>query len=297
MAQGVTLCVGVSPSMDVTLRVAGLDRDRVNRVTGERREAGGKALNVARELCRLGKPCRLLSLLGESGADEYLAAAASGCAADMRAVRYDGRVRENLTILTGDGGTVKINRPGDSYDPALSARLTSETSALTSPGGVAVFSGSVPPGMTSGQYIELMNTAADRGARLAVDTCALTRGELTALRPWLIKPNEHELCELCGQPPESEADTERLMALAGELVCEGVGIVLLTLGGRGLAAVTADGTVRVTARPATVRNTVGAGDSALAGFIAAWTEGRSLRECADSAAESGARAVEREGTA
>lgn len=284
------ICVGVSPCFDITLVLDALEPDRVSRVADELREAAGVSVNVARELKRLGKRSVVTGLLNEDGSDEYCDALdAEHMENDF--VFIPGRVRINITLLVGKD-TYKVNRR--SVCPTDAAgRLRMKLLDWASPRSVVVFGGVTPEGMSPEQYTQLMCAARDAGARVAVDTDVLTREQLIEVKPWLYKPNRSELAALCGL---DEPDDQTLIDAARQLTQEGLGIVLLTFGSRGLAAVTADETAFVEAVPVECRNTVGAGDCALAGFMAAWDDGKTLEECAKAAAESGAAAAAGTGT-
>lgn len=284
------ICVGVSPCFDVTLVLDALEPDRVSRVSGELREAAGVAVNVARELKRLGKRSVVTGLLNEDGSDEYCDALdADHIENDF--VFIPGRVRVNITLLVGSD-TYKVNRRSGCPADA-SGRLRMKLLDWAGAHSVVVFGGATPDGMTPEQYTQLMCAARDAGARVAVDTDVLTREQLVEVKPWLYKPNRSELAALCGL---DEPDDSTLIEAARQLTREGVGVVLLTFGSRGLVAVTADETAFVEAVAVECRNTVGAGDCALAGFMAAWDNGVSLEECAKAAAQSGAAAAAGTGT-
>lgn len=285
------ICVGVSPCFDATLVLDALEPDKVSRVSKELREAAGVALNVARELKRQGKRSVVTGLLNEDGSDEY------GKALDESGIRHDfvfvpGRVRVNITLLVGHD-TYKVNRR--SVCPTDAAgRLRMKLLDWSTKNSVFVFGGATPDGMSPEQYADLMLTARKTGSRIAVDTDVLSLEQLREVKPWLYKPNARELSQLFGL---DEPDDNALIEAAHRLNEDGVEIVLLTLGSRGLYAVTADETAFVEAVPVECKNTVGAGDAALAGFLAAWDSGLSLRECAGQAAESGAAAAAGTGTA
>ncbi len=284
------ICVGVSPCFDITLLLDSLAPDTVSRVGGELREAAGVAVNVARELKRLGKRSVVTGLLNEDGSEEYCSALkASRIENDF--VFIPGRVRINITLLVGKD-TYKVNRR--SVCPTDAAgRLRMKLLDWAGKNSIVVFGGATPEGMSPEQYAQLMNAASSAGARVAVDTDVLTREQLLEIKPWLYKPNAAELSALCGldNPTDSQ-----LVEAARQLTGEGVGIVLLTFGSRGLVAVTAEETAHVAAVPVECRNSVGAGDCALAGFMAAFDNGLSLQECAQAAAESGAAAAAGAGT-
>lgn len=311
MAQTVkhpVLCVGVNPSFDTTLVLSELLPDCANRVISESVCAAGKAANVAAQLLRLDEDCALLGLAGADNAEKYAAMLSEQLggshsditvcdnilccsAADGRCslafAETAGSVRENLTILHG-GETLKINRAGAACDYAAAQRLCALVSEKCTDGTIAVFSGSMPPGMTSEDYAHLMRCASLSGAKIAIDTEALDMRQLLELRPWLYKPNSHELAKLCGI---SSPDSAQLIECAQQLARSGVEIVLLTMGENGLAAVTANSVAIIPAEPVEVVCTVGAGDCSLAGFIAGQLRGCTIEESAKLASHCGALAV------
>ncbi|MBQ4313124.1 MAG: hexose kinase [Clostridia bacterium] len=271
------LCVGVNPSFDITLTLDGLDTDRVNRVRSESRLAAGKAVNVARALHSAQRDCRLMLVLGEDNAKEFLSQI-SNIETEIHII--PGATRENLTLLSG-GDTIKINRDGAQVRAEDIDALEVAVRAHADAADIVVFSGSLPPGMESDGFLRLVRAASLSDVRVALDTAALSREQVSCVRPWLYKPNEHELADLCSL---SSTDEAVLISAAQELAREGVGIVLLTMGARGLAAVTAEEVVRVRLPEVRAVNTVGAGDTALAGFLARYADGGSLASCAEQAA-------------
>jgi len=286
------ICVGVNPAFDLTMTLDGLDGDRVNRVTHEHCRAAGKAANVACALAHGGINAGLVGFYGEDNAEEWrrLFLARSEDKVPLHMITCPGAIRQNITLLAG-GETVKINRCGCIVSEGDIIRLEDCLSSCA--GGdtgtkTAVFTGSLSPGLTGERYVRLMTDAARRGLRIALDIDGLTREQLAEVSPWLYKPNAHELARLTGADAD---DDDGLVEQARLLAEDGVGVVLLTLGERGLAAVTAEGTYRILPRPVTAVNTVGAGDAALAAFVAAEAEGCSVEECARRAARSGEQAV------
>lgn len=288
MSRARVLCVGVNPALDITLVLDGLDADRVNRVESEHRQAAGKAANVACALASKGVSTALCGCYGGDTWAEWNALFGKRSTdVELLPVITPGCTRQNITLLA-DGKTVKINRAGDAVDVQAVEKLTSLLTSWLRPEDVVVFTGSIPPGMSREQYLELMKHASDMGARIAVDTDGLTESELLSVRPWLYKPNAHELSKLCGVNSD---DDEVLIQQASRLARCGVGTVLLTLGSRGLAAVTRMETVRIAAGKVRVVNTVGAGDAALAAYIEAFLSGELPSGCARAAALAGEQAV------
>lgn len=288
MSVAKVLCVGVNPAFDITLVLDGLDADRVNRVEREHRQAAGKAANVACVLAGKGVPVALTGFYGGDTWSEWRSLfGARSAGVELLPVITSGSTRQNITLLA-DGKTVKVNRAGDAVDESAVQSLTVQLVSWLKPDDIAVFTGSIPPGMSRRQYLELAGAAADAGARVALDTDALSEEELLSIRPWLYKPNAHELAKLCGV---DAADDHALIEQACRLAQSGVDTVLLTLGGRGLAVVTGTEAVRVEAGKVEAVNTVGAGDAALAAYIAAFLREEPLTGCAEAAARAGKQAV------
>ena len=144
-----------------------------------------------------------------------------------------------------------------------------------------VLSGSLPPGVQAGWYADLVRALRPWGCRIAVDTSdaplLALAAQFPSAAPDLLKPNSEELAQLTGVDPEDleaaagAGDPSACVAAARTLVARGVGAVMATLGGAGAVLVTAEGAWYATPPPITVRSTVGAGDSSVAGYVLAHT--------------------------
>jgi 1-phosphofructokinase len=184
-------------------------------------------------------------------------------------------VRTNYTLVDPHGTTTKLNEPGAPLDEATRTALADVVRAAATGARWVVLSGSLPPGTPARWYADLVAALRGTGARVAVDTseeplrALLESGPESA--PDLLKPNAEELAQVTGMA-EQDVLGDPAVALAGvrELHARGVGEVLLTLGSDGALLSTA-GVGLWSARPpsVTVRSTVGAGDSSLAGFLLA----------------------------
>jgi 1-phosphofructokinase len=184
-------------------------------------------------------------------------------------------VRTNYTLTEPDGTTTKLNEPGAPLDEAARAALLAAVRDAAVGARWVALSGSLPPGTPVDWYAALVRALRDTGARIAVDTSEAPLLALLAAgrdaAPDLLKPNTEELAQLAGTTEEElDADPEALLAAVATLHARGVAEVLLTLGAAGAVLSTAGGDVW-SARPPriTVRSTVGAGDSSLAGYLLA----------------------------
>lgn len=274
-----------------------LERGAVLRSDAAHDDPGGKGINVARVLHAAG--VAVIAVL-PGAADEPLLAQVDARGVARRAVPVAGRLRVNLTLAEPDGTTTKVNSPGPRLSEAEVDALTLAVLDAAPDGGWVVLSGSLPPGMPFDWYASVTNQLQHAGSRVAVDAsgAALSDAVLHA-SPQLIKPNAEELAGLLGcEPDEIEGDRREAARRAQQARQEhGVETVLLTLGAAGTVLATADGSWFCPPVPVTVRSTVGAGDSSLAGYLIAEVAGRGPAECLASAAAHGAAAAALPGSA
>jgi 1-phosphofructokinase len=261
-----------NPSVDRTVSLpTTLTRGAVHRITTVSSEPGGKGVNVARALTLAGLDA--LAVLPAPPADPFVTALAAA-GVPFETVPVTSAVRTNLAITESDGTTTKLNEPGAPLDAAALAALTDTVVHRAAGAGWVVLSGSLPPGAPDDWYADVVSALRAVRCQVAVDT---SDAPLLALAtrfgdaaPDLIKPNSDELASLAGRSAaELEDNPDAVVAAARSLVDRGVGAVLATLGSAGAVLVNAQGAWLATPPPITVRSTVGAGDSALAGYVRA----------------------------
>lgn len=278
--------VTLNPAFDVTLHLGSLSTERVNRPQRESRRAAGKGVNISQTLTALGCPTVAVAIVGSDSMTEYSAQLSENGIA-YRFIPNAGSVRENLTLLA-DGQTVKINRGGQPVGKEACEQLRTLLAELYENGDIAVFSGSVPPGIEPGELESMVTAAEKAGYRIALDSETFTIEQLQRLRPWLIKPNEFELEMIAGQ---GFASVLEMLGFCSELIESGVEQILLSLGEYGLYLITEKDTILATPPKTEAVNTVGAGDSALAGYIHAVLHGMDCRQAAAYSAACGCAAV------
>lgn len=270
-----------NPSLDRTVTLgAPLQRGDVQRAQQATVEPGGKGINVARVLHNAGHPVR--AVLPADAIDPILRGL-DALDLPYRTVRLGAAVRTNIALTEPDGTTTKVNETG----PELTAETVEALAQLlvleSERADWVVLSGSLPPGVPLDWYAQLVPALRPWGCRIAVDTSdaplLALAAEFSTAAPDLIKPNAAELAQLTGaDPDELEAgaaagDPRRSVEAARAVVGAGVGAVLVTLGAAGAVLVTEAGAWWGSPPPITVRSTVGAGDSSLAGYILAQSRG------------------------
>ncbi|MGH3516637.1 MAG: 1-phosphofructokinase family hexose kinase [Haloechinothrix sp.] len=269
--------VTANPSLDRTVEVTELRRGEVLRANATYVHAGGKGVNVSRALVAHGHPTLSVLCAGGYSGVELLALLADACVPIAHVPVAEG-VRSNLTLAEPDGTVTKLNEPG----PVLSA---GEVDALLSAAMDAIQTGtdwvtgcgSLPPGAPVDFYARLVDQAHARGARAAVDSSGDALAACLSAGPDLIKPNREELAECAGVEVRTVAGAVKA---ADALRERGACAVLASLGPDGAVLVDANGAAHAVSAPTRpVASTVGAGDAALAGFLAAGGVGqRALAE-------------------
>ncbi|MGV0994116.1 MAG: 1-phosphofructokinase family hexose kinase [Mycobacterium sp.] len=266
-----------NPGIDRTVTLSGeLVRGAVHRATHTSSEPGGKGVNVARALTLAGLDTVAVLPAGDN--DPFLTALRSQ-RVRFHAVPIAGNVRTNLAITENDGTTTKVNEPGAVLSAAEAAELADAVAERAQFAQWVVLSGSLPPGLPVSWYSEMVALLRPYGCKVAVDTsdeplAALAAG-LDLAAPDLVKPNSEELAGLAGVTAESletalaHGDPGPVVSAARRLLDRGVGTVLATLGAAGAVLVDGTGAWLATPPPVKPRSTVGAGDSALAGYVRA----------------------------
>ena len=253
-----------NPSVDRTAEVAELQRGAVIRAGQTRVDGGGKGVNVTRALAANGYPS--VAVLPSGGAEgAQLLALLEAERLEVRPVAIADAVRANVTIVEPDGTTTKINEPGPTLTDKEIEALTGELLRVAAGAQWTVLSGSLPPGVPSDLYATLTGRLHAAGTRVAVDTNGTALRTSLHAHPDLIKPNRKELSEASGIEVETIPDA----LLAIEIVRNnGARTVLASLGSDGALLVEDGGAYHATASVLVPRSTVGAGDAALAGFLA-----------------------------
>ncbi len=256
--------VTVNPSIDVTIAVDRLDVGEVHRVSPPLRQAGGKGVNVAAALLTGGHDAQALVFCGTDHGSVFL-----GLMADQAvpAVVADTGTtpRTNISLIESDGRTTKLNEPGESIgESQIGALLATAVEAATSSSWI-IAAGSLAPGMPIDFYARLADRFNGSSCRVALDASGASLAEALRAPGVVLKPNLEELAAVWDSPIDTVDEGVRA---AKEIVSMGPSAVLLSLGADGAVLVTADTALYGVAPCHDVRNTVGAGDSMLAGYVA-----------------------------
>ena len=269
--------VTLNPSLDYILPTEHFALGAVNRARGERILPGGKGVNVSRVLKELGVPSVALGFAAGFTGEEFLRLAGEcGVRADF--LRISGQTRINVKIRAEEETDINAGGPAASEEDlrALAQKLAAALGLLGKLLRVLVLAGSVPASLSPECYVRLLSFSGRSDFRIALDAAGRLCGQSLALAPWLVKPNRAELEELVGERLSSRSEVARA---ARRLQERGARNVLASLGEEGAFLLSESGEELFIAAPrGEVADTVGAGDSLLAGFIAAKEQGGSDRE-------------------
>ena len=257
--------VTLNPALDYVVCLEELTAGAVNRASSEEVQFGGKGINVSLVLHNLGFDSQALGFVaGFTGKALENALTDRGIGHDF--VRLSsGMTRINVKIKAGR--ETEINGRGPEIPEADLQALFDRLDRLTA-GDTLVLSGSVPASLPSDIYQQIMVRLAERKIRIIVDTTGDLLLKVLPWHPFLIKPNHHELGELFGRVL---ADEGEIAACAGKLQEQGARNVLVSMAGEGSLLLDEDGGIhRLKAPAGQVRNSVGAGDSMVAGFLAGY---------------------------
>lgn len=266
--------VTLNPSLDYFVRLPSLTPGALHRTADTRLTAGGKGINVAAVLQRLGEPVLAHGFAaGGTGAllERLLEKAGLPHAMVQTA---DGMTRINVKLLAGE--ETEINGTGPTVGKADFAALTAQVTDALRAGDCVVLSGAAAPGVTDADCAALLEQAAARGALTVADTHGKLLLALAHTHPFLVKPNEAELTALFDCQVDSRAV---VLDCARRLQAEGARHVLVSRGAAGALLMCEDGAVyEQPAYDGAARGTVGAGDSMVAGFLAGWLRTRDPRQ-------------------
>lgn len=255
----------LNPALDYNMTTETFLQGRVNRSVKEEIIPGGKGLMVSRMLKNLGMESTAYGLVaGFTGGELTRLVHELGIRTDF--VRLpEGMTRINVKLWGGLEG--EINAGGPACDEKSLQTLFEKLSGLTAE-DTLVLAGSVPSSLPKSMYRDIMARLKDTGARIVVDATGELLRSVLVYRPFLVKPNHHELGELYGVTLETK---EEVLPYAKKLREEGARNVLISMGGAGAVLAAEDGSVWFGEAPrGKVVNTVGSGDSMVAGFLAAY---------------------------
>lgn len=260
--------VTFNPAIDYIVHTGTMQVGQVNRSQGEELYFGGKGINVSFVLHELGLPSKALGFVaGFTGAAIEAGIQEQGIATDF--VHLDsGFSRINVKIKSGE--ETELNGQGPNISEAAVAELFEKLNQLQD-GDILILAGSIPNTMPADSYEKILAHLSDQKIKVVVDATKDLLLNVLPYHPFLIKPNNHELGELFGVTLHS---IEEIATYAKKLQKMGAQNVLISMAGDGALLIDETGKQHVCGVcKGTVKNSVGAGDSMVAGFVAGSMQG------------------------
>ncbi len=285
--------VTLNPALDRTVWIDELVEDDVNRVKKEEHYAGGKGIDVSRVLTNLETPNKALGFIGGyTGLEIEGILLNEGINIDF--THISDETRRNIVINTIQSNKqYLISSPGHKVQPQELSKFFHKIENIND-AKFFTFNGSLPPNLHPVIYAKGIEIAKSKGAKTFLDTDGENLRVGIQGKPNYIKPNIHELSRLVKRELNS---FEEIIKAAEEINKRGVEVVLVSMGAKGILLVSSLNIYHGIPPKVQVKNTIGAGDSSIAGFIYGLYHHKPLNECLKLAVAAGTATTLKEGTA
>lgn len=259
--------VTLNPALDYVMKVGSLRYDDINRTTAEEIYYGGKGINVSVVLSRLGVENTALGFLaGFTGAKLEEMLKADGINCDFNYLK-SGNTRINVKIKADT--ELDVNACGPDIAAADVEALLSKLDGIQ-PGDYLVLAGSIPSTLPDDIYQQMLARLSDRGVNFVVDATGDLLLNVLQYRPFLVKPNHHELGDLFGVVTDTD---EAIIEYATKLQSMGARNVLVSRAKDGAMLIDENGNShKIGVAQGKLVNSVGCGDSMVAGFVAGYID-------------------------
>ena len=254
--------VTFNPCLDYIVGVEDFQLGMTNRTCSEQMFAGGKGINVSIVLKNLGIESTALGFIaGFTGEEIRRKVEKMGITSEFIQLE-NGFSRINIKLKSIDG--TEINGTGPSIGSEELERLLKKLDTLKK-GDVLILAGSIPASLPDSIYSDIMERLEEKEVMIVVDATKDLLVNVLKYHPFLIKPNNHELGEMFDVVLKTN---DEIVEYAKKLQEKGARNVLVSMAGDGAILITEEGEVHITPCPkGEVKNSVGAGDSMVAGFI------------------------------
>jgi len=258
----------LNPAFDVHCNFETFKAESENFGTVTSKDAGGKGINISRALLSNGlQSYPLVSLGSENGAEFASLLKKDGLECEF--FTAPGRIRENYTVHTDGSDETRISFDGTICDTELLSKCEDYIKKHLDNETAVTFTGSIPSCVSKDECKAMLRRLRDMGVNTVIDCRSFSIDDVIECRPFLIKPNKLEISSMLGRELDDISD---VIASAQNIQRAGVENVMVSLGGKGAVLVTPNCAFYAEAPKITPVSTIGAGDSSIAGFLAAVSE-------------------------
>lgn len=266
--------VTLNPSVDRRYNIDSLEKNTVNRTEDYAASAGGKGLNVARVVKMLEEDVAAFGFTGgETG--NFIESELEKMSVKNEMYTIEGTTRTCLNIIDENGDNIEVLEAGPTVSKEASQEFLKNFEKEVKNYEVFAMSGSLAQGLDPEMYADLIELANKEGKKVILDSSGERLVKNLKAKPFLIKPNEEELADITGIELDSEASIKK----AGQVLLDkGAQNIAISLGGDGMYFFGAEGNYKVDIPSVEVQNTVGSGDSSVAGFAYGLNKGFNMKE-------------------
>lgn len=260
-----------NPSIDYVVQVNDFKTGEINRVKNEYKYPGGKGINVSRVLNNLNIKCKTLGFIG-GFTGEYIKNFLENEGVDTDFISTGGDSRINVKLKSNK--ETEINGAGPNITEEHLEKLFHKLEQLTSKDYI-VLAGNIQKSLPRDIYAQIQKRYLNNDVKVVVDTTGEGLTSTLEYKPFLIKPNNHELSEIFDVEIKS---TDEVIYYGKKLLEMGAENVIVSMASEGAVLICNEGVYHASAPKGEVRNSVGAGDSLIAGFIAQYSKNSNIIE-------------------
>lgn len=257
--------VTFNPAIDYVINVQDFKAGIVNRVTSEEKFAGGKGINVSRVLNNLGVKSKALGFVG-GFTGRFIIDSLENQGVSTEFIQVNGDTRINVKLKSND--ETEINGSGPDLNESDLNKLFNMIEKLNMD-DYLVLAGNVQKSVPYNIYSVLQQKCAANNVKVIVDTTGDALVSTLSSKPFLIKPNNHELGEIFNL---KLTERNEIIKYAEKLKEMGAQNVIISMAEKGALLICDSGVYHASPAKGTVKNSVGAGDSVIAGFLAKYSE-------------------------
>mgnify|MGYP001081687101 CR=1 FL=1 len=263
--------VTFNPSIDYVIEVENFTAGTVNRVVDENKYAGGKGINVSRVLNHLGIKSRALGFIG-GFTGQFIESFLQKEEIYTDFIQVNGDTRINVKLSSNEETEINGSRPniGDEDLDKLFEKID-----ILNSEDILVLAGNVQKSLQRNIYSQIQEKVKDKEVKVIVDTTGEALISTLKHKPFLIKPNNHELGEIFNIEIHKKEDIIKYSQRLREM---GAQNVIISMAGEGALLICSEGVYHASAPKGIVKNSVGAGDSLIAGFLARYSKTQDITE-------------------